>query len=115
MRDNRRACAEAVFASGLAVECALKAYIMHKERLNRWPERNERPELYSHSIDELRRIAGIIIDHREPSAPSWAMMTQWNRNQDYTPGRMPRKVARSWVEAAFGAKGVVTWIRKNLV
>jgi hypothetical protein len=39
---------------------------------------------------------------------------QWDRGQGYDPSPMPRKVARSMIEAAFGDNGVVTWIRKTL-
>jgi hypothetical protein len=87
---------------------------MFNERLNRWPERDSRPELYTHNLSKLVRIAGIVLSTNDPTGPSWAAVLQWDRGQAYDPERMPRKVARSMVEAGFGEKGVVTWIGKTL-
>jgi hypothetical protein len=87
---------------------------MWEERLNRWPERSARSELYTHDLRKLVQIAGIERSTRDPIGPAWAVVLQWDRDQGYDPAAMPRKVARSMVEAAFGEKGVVTWIRKTL-
>jgi|SRR5688572_13647397 hypothetical protein len=100
--------------AGRAVECALKAYIMRKERLNRWPEKDSRPELYTHDLRQLRRIAGIKLNYRDRTSPGWHTVQNWDRNQSYDPKPMPRKVAASMLEAAFGKDGVVTWIRLSL-
>lgn len=106
---------QSIFHAGTGVECALKAYIMHKERLNTWPDGHSRRELHTHDIRKLADIAEIIITPTDTVAPSWHLMRQWDRNQAYDPKRMPRKVARSWVEASFGKEGVVTWIRQTLL
>lgn len=87
---------------------------MWKERLNRWPDIDSRKELYTHDLTKLIRIAGIALKTSDPIAPSWAVVLQWDRGQAYDPIPMPRRVARSMVDAAFGEKGVVTWIRKTL-
>lgn len=86
---------------------------MYRERLNGWPSREVRPELYVHDLRKLREIAGIPLDTRNPQASSWHMLLQWDRGQGYDSQVMPRKVARSWVDAAFGAEGLVTWIRQR--
>jgi hypothetical protein len=114
LAENRIAAAAAYSHVGFAAECALKAYIMWKERLNRWPDRASRSELYTHDLRKLVQIAGIARSTWDPIGPSWAVILQWDREQGYDPAPMPRKVARSMVEAAFGEKGVVTWIRKTL-
>ena len=100
--------------AGFAVECALKAYIMRIERLNTWPEKASRPELYTHDLRKLVRIARIETTVANPIAAAWNLVMQWDRNQGYDPKPMPRKVAKGWVEAAFGAEGVVTWVRTHL-
>lgn len=110
---NKVAAGQAQFHAGLAVECALKALIMRRERLNGWPSRDARQELYTHDLRNLREIAGIVISPRDPQAPAWHLFLQWDRNQGYDPRPMPRKVAKSWIEAAFGPIGIVTWIRQN--
>jgi hypothetical protein len=114
LAENRAVAAQAYAHVGSAAECALKAYIMWRERLNSWPERGSRPELYTHDLRRLVDIAGIELRTTDPVSPSWAVVFQWDRGQGYDPSPMPRKVARSMIEAAFGVNGVVTWIRKTL-
>jgi hypothetical protein len=114
LAENREVAAQAYFHVGFAAECALKAYIMWSERLNNWPDRDSRPDLYTHDLTRLADLAGIERRTTDPIGPSWKTVLDWNRSQGYDPNPMPRKVARSMVEAAFGEKGVVTWIRKTL-
>ena len=115
MANNREAAAQGHLHAGFAVECALKAYIMRRERLNAWPSKEARPDLYTHNLRALKEVAGIEVGPRDATAASWLVALQWDRNQGYDPERMPRKVARSMVEAAFGANGVVSWIRLILI
>lgn len=112
--EDKIAASEALFHVGLATECALKAMIMRNKGLNGWPSRDLRPELYTHNLRDLLAQAGIQLSPRDPRAPSWKVVLDWDRNQGYDPKPMPRKVARAWVEAAFGEKGAVTWIRTTL-
>ena len=105
---------QAYFHAGLAVECALKAYIMRQERLNSWPSRVSRPDLFTHDLRRLLHISGIAISATDALAPAWNLVMQWDRNQGYDPAPMPERVARSWVDAAFGTDGVVTWLRAKL-
>jgi hypothetical protein len=114
LADSRTVAGQAYFHVGSATECALKAYIMWRERLNSWPDRTSRPELYTHDLRRLVQIAGIALPTKGPLGPSWKVVLDWDRNQGYDPTPMPRKVARSMIEAAFGQEGVVTWIKKAL-
>ena len=98
---------------GLAVEAALKAYICKNERFNRWPDRSDDPDLYTHNLWKLFRRSGIVLDSRSNFGPCWAVVLQWQRLQGYDHERMPRKVAQSFYEAAFGNYGVVEWLRTN--
>lgn len=114
LAEDRKVAAQALFHVGLAVECMLKAYIMHRERLNCWPDKASRGDLYTHDLRKLAEIAKIEVKVTDPHAPAWSVLRQWDRNQGYNPKPMPRKVARSWCDAAFGTEGVVTWIRQKL-
>jgi hypothetical protein len=114
LAEDRVAAPQAYSRVGFAAECALKAYIMWSERLNSWPDRGSRPELYTHDLRKLVDLAGIELRTTDPIGPSWATVLQWDRGQDYSPNLMPRKVARSMIEAAFGDNGAVTWIRRTL-
>ena len=109
---SRVAAGQAMFHVGLAVECALKAYIMRKERLNGWPSRESRRDLYTHDLRQLLSASGLVIAHSDPIAPALSVILQWDRNQAYDPAPMPRKVARQWVESAFGPEGVNEWLRR---
>ena len=114
LAEDRDTAAQAYFHVGSAAEFALKAYIMWKERLNSWPDRDARRELYTHDLTTLVEIAEIELTTTDPTGASWKTVLDWDRSQGYDPNPMPRKVARSMIEAAFGEKGVVTWIRKTL-
>ena len=114
MSKDKVAAAEGCFHAGLAVECALKASIMRKERLRGWPSKEARPDLHIHDLRRLMEIAGLRPVARDPTAPSWAVVLQWRRNDGCDPNAMPRRFAQGMVDAAFGGRGVVTWIRSNL-
>ncbi len=112
MVDDRENCREAWVAAGFGVEFALKALILKRERLNAWPSLEHRPDLHIHNLKKLFKIAGL-----DPNAaptdvkPAIRQVLDWNRNHDYVARPMPRKVARSMVEAAFGPSGVVEWLK----
>lgn len=114
MAEDKEAAAQGFFHAGIAVECALKAYIWHRQRFNNWPSKEDRPDLHTHNLRKLKDIAGLKIKTTDAQAPSWHIVLQWDRNQAYDPKPMPRKVARSMVEASFGKDGVVTWMRQTL-
>ncbi len=114
MVTDKVAAAQGHWHAGIAVECALKAYIMRRERLNGWPSKEARPELYTHNLRTLLSVAGITLSSRDPVGPSWSVVLQWDRNQGYDPKPMPRRFAQGMVDAAFGERGAVTWIRSNL-
>ena len=114
MCESRTAAGIAFQNVGFATECALKAYIMRRERFNRWPSKASRPDLHTHDLRKLMQIAGIVVHPKDALAPSWHIVLQWDRDQGYDPNPMPRKVARSMVEAAFGSAGVVAWLRQQI-
>jgi hypothetical protein len=99
--------------AGFAVECCLKAAIMRKERLNRWPDPDTAPELWTHDLRGLFRRLGIDpvgMDHRNPVAPSLKMVLDWRRDHGYSVTGVPVKFANNLCDAAFGANGVIEWL-----
>lgn len=98
-------------AAGFAVEFALKALIIRRERLNAWPSKDRRPELYTHSLRDLFHAAGIEL-RAAPRGLRGALRTvlDWNRAHEYTSGKMSRANARSMVAAALDPEGVVAWL-----
>lgn len=114
MRHDRLTRSQVIHHCGLAVECALKAYICARERFNEWPSQSSRRDLYTHDLRKLRTIAGIEIEPADALAASWHVMLQWDRAQDYDPKPTPKRVADSYFEAAFGTDGIATWLHQTL-
>ncbi|MBU4434654.1 MAG: hypothetical protein KKC14_09600 [Alphaproteobacteria bacterium] len=111
MADHKFACREAWMAAGFAVEFSLKALIIRRERLNAWPSREARPDLYTHNLRGLFEAAGVDLT-RTPRALRGSIRTvlDWIRAHEYSSGRMSRANARSMVSAAFDREGVVAWL-----
>jgi len=113
LKGDKKAAREAWNLVGEAVEFALKAVIMKRQRFNRWPDRNTRPELHSHNLRDLIEFAGIEVRAKPlPLRANFKVVCDWNRGHDYTVNRMPRKVAEDMFNSAFGEEGVVTWLKK---
>lgn len=110
--ENKVACRDAWMAAGYAVEFALKAYIIKRERLNGWPSREARPELYTHDLRSLFAAAEIDLKLApKPLRGSLRTVMDWNRAHEYASGQMARANARSMVRAALDPNGVVAWLR----
>lgn len=110
--DDRKHCREAWMAAGFGVEFALKAVIMTRERMNSWPSKDHRPDLYVHGPKALFRAAKIDPQSAPPAVrAAIRQVMDWDRGHDYVDAPMPRKQAQSMVDAAFGINGVVRWLK----
>ena len=103
---------EAWNLSGFATECALKAAVMAYQRFNRFPDKDRRPDLYTHNLMHLAREAGIDFRGlaRDPVAPHFQTVLLWNRSEGYNPSSMPMRVAEDMVSSACGPSGVIQWL-----
>lgn len=111
MVNDREHCREAWVASGFAVEFSLKALIARREGLDSWPSKQSAPEKHIHNLKQLFLAAGIDVKTIPLSLkPSVRVILDWERRHDYIETTMPRKVAKSIWEAAFGSESVVKWI-----
>lgn len=108
--------ATVVFHVGSSIEFALKALIMKVEGLNRWPEKSDPGNYWTHDLTELRKKLKLKIEYTDPVAPFWQVVKQWNRSADYSynPKPMPMTVAESYIEAAYGPNGVMEWVLSKL-
>ena len=105
----------AFHSAGFACECALKAAIMRKERLNQWPNRHSRPELHVHDLKRLAKIVGMIIKPSDEVAPAWSVIVQWQRKHMYH-ADLNEIAAQQLFDAAFDhEKGVISWIVQNFL
>lgn len=96
---------EAYHMAGVAVECALKALVMRHERLNRWPGRDTRPDLYVHDLSGLLAKAGLenAMDQQALAvttvASAWLVVKDWTIGSRYA-AKVKVRLARDMVEAA---------------
>jgi len=109
-------CQQAFHAAGFAVECALKCRIMRRERLNRWPERSERHEVYSHRLTALAKVAGLqsfllaeVSNDPTVLGLSWMVVKDWDNEIRYAPGTFSPVRARQMVEAVNDG-GLLQWL-----
>lgn len=110
---------DAYEAAGIALECAFKARIMRKERLNAWPPRNSRPELYTHDPTRLLRLSGLEPDilaelsGATDIGVAWSVAQAWSIEDRYAV-EVPSRVARDMVEAvASKGGGLVKWFLEH--
>jgi hypothetical protein len=99
--------------AGFSIEMCLKAAIMSRERMNRWPSTVERPDLWTHDLAYLAGLLGIShqrLDPRDPSAAAWKRCFEWQRGHGYSMDKLPMRFAEQMCEAAFGPGGVLVWL-----
>lgn len=101
--------------AGYSCECVLKAAIMAKERLNSWPSRSSRPDLWSHDLRALAKVLGATVTPADPVAPAWSIVVQWRREHTYHPNDIPEAVIRDLMAAAYLDKGVIPWISQSFL
>lgn len=104
---------EAWLNAGFSIEACLKAAIMRKEGLNRWPGPHEDPRLWTHDLTYLANRLGVgisTIRPNDPAAPAWKMGLEWQRGHGYSVDKLPMRFATQMCDAAFGANGVVQWL-----
>jgi hypothetical protein len=86
---------------------------MRKEGLNRWPDMQDAPELWTHDLRGLFKRLGIVplkFDPKHRVAPALKMVLDWRRQHGYSVGKLPLKTSGSMCEAAFESNGVVEWL-----
>lgn len=112
MVEDRSHCRKAWNCAGLAVEFALKAVIMKRERFNAWPSKDARRDLHTHDLRTLMKAAGISTrDVPTNLRGSFKAVLDWHREGDYVTTRMPRAVAKDMVFASFGEGQVIEWLK----
>lgn len=112
MKEDRHHAVEAWDACGTAVEFALKAYILKRERWNRWPSRRDRPDIHTHDLVRLMALVGLGRDAiPRDRMVAWKTVLSWSREHEYHSERVPRRQARQMFEATFGPKGVIVWLK----
>lgn len=106
---------DAFYHAGFAVECALKRRIMRFERLNSWPDRTTRRELYVHDLRKLASIAGLDatllaeIAAQSDIGLAWMVAKDWSVEVRYDPLPFPARRGADMI-AAVSDKGLLRWL-----
>jgi hypothetical protein len=72
---------------GYAVECTIKALIMRRKRLNRWPDYIERPHLYRHNLTALLKETGLFQKFCKERKTNRRLRLNWLTVKDWAPSR----------------------------
>lgn len=106
---------DAFYHAGLAIEFALKCRIMRFERLNSWPDRATRKELYVHDLRKLANIAGIEtallaeIAAQSDIGLAWMVAKDWYSEVRYDLRPFPPRRGADMVTAV-ADKGLLLWL-----
>ncbi len=112
---------QAFHHAGFALECALKCRIMLNRGLNRWPDRAERRELWSHDLILLARLAGLAGLEAEllaalaegcPLGHAWLIAKDWTNETRYDPRPFPEARARDMIQAIEEAD-LLSWLMRR--
>lgn len=115
---EKRKWKQAHYHAGVAVETALKARIMRHERMNVWPSRSTRPELYTHNLERLLRLCGLEASFDEALlsedcpeyVAAWMIVKDWHINMRYhVVEAFPQALSEDVVNAADNS-GLVLWL-----
>ncbi|MBA3312233.1 MAG: DNA-binding protein [Planctomycetaceae bacterium] len=104
--------------TGLAVECALKAWISRQTRANTFPLRDG-GKLYVHEAEKLVAQGGLTIHLQSekaanpPFAIKWALVAQWSVDSRYD-ANTSEALAKDLYSAVTNRRsGVLRWIRRH--
>lgn len=109
----------AYYMTGLAVECALKAYLARAVRQYDFPDKNFVNRCYTHKLKELLQLDPALwvelqreISADEKLRSNWDTVLLWNDENRYE--EVEGTLARSLYAAAIeSGSGVMEWIRRR--
>jgi hypothetical protein len=109
----------AYYLTGLAVECALKAYLASAVQQYDFPDKNFVNRAYTHKLQDLVQIDGVLWEdlRKEASADvwlrsNWETVLGWNDENRYETVEEPQ--AKSLYAATTEpSSGVMEWIRRR--
>jgi HEPN domain-containing protein len=107
----------AYLTGGLAVECVLKGVLMHRLRINRWPDRSEARHFYTHDLASLAALAGIDylllveVEGETTVGVAWQTVKDFALARRYPEGvHFPMRLGRDMIDAISGEEGLIRWL-----
>jgi len=107
----------AYYLAGYAVECALKACVTKQIRRYDFPDRKFVSSIYTHSLVELMKLAGLESDFQQRKMnqvfnSNWTTVKDWSEELRYRHG-ITAATAKDFYKAVVNQRnGVMPWIRK---
>jgi HEPN domain-containing protein len=108
----------AYYLCGYAVECALKACIAKKTKEHDFPDKRIVNASYTHSLNNLIKIAGLGEDfnkerkNHKDFESQWGIVKDWNESSRYK--KIKGKDAKSLFSAVTEKQnGVLQWIKQH--
>lgn len=104
----------------VCLEAEIKAIIARRERFNTWPSRRERPDLHTHDLARLIRVAGLdeelsrVVREEKLFSGAWRLVKDLTPVLRYSVG----VISASQLQEAFDAvqnsqHGVRQWLRSR--
>jgi hypothetical protein len=109
----------AYYMTGLAIECALKAYLARAVQQHDFPDKNFVNRAYTHKLKELVQIDAVLWEELqkefsgdEKLASNWSTVLLWNDENRY---EMVEELQAKSLYAATTEPdyGVMEWIRRR--
>lgn len=109
----------AYYLTGLAVECALKAYLASAVQQHDFPDKNFVNRAYTHKLKELVQLDGVFREELQKEfsgddklESNWNMVLSWNDENRYE--IVEELQAKSLYAAATEpGYGVMEWLRRR--
>ena len=109
----------AYYILGYAVECALKACIAKQIRRYDFPDRRLINDSYTHDLDRLLSVSGLIYElRRERRANSaldvnWGIVEDWKVDSRYETGVSESKARDLFAAVTARRGGVLPWLKRR--
>ncbi len=104
---------------GYAVECALKACVVKQFKRHDLPDKNVVDKVYTHSLGDLVRLAGLAPAFKEARESNKALYLNWTIVKDWTESsRYKLDVTEAEAMAIYSActsrvSGILPWIKSK--
>lgn len=110
----------AYYLAGYAIECALKACIAKKTKRYDFPDAALARKVYTHDLEELAEIAGLMkplkqqFRHDSALEAKWGIVKDWSEVSRYelVPQREARRKAAAMLNAVEDRQGILSCIQQ---
>jgi len=109
----------AYYLIGYSIECALKACISKQIRRYDFPDKKLITESYTHDLEKLIKISGLItdFDNDKRTIPdlelNWTIVKDWKEDSRYIDGVTENQARDLYNACTNRHNGILTWIKRK--